>query len=278
MILRETPPEACHLYKIPYNAESTQHWEFFYKKIGLNNRAGIPIIEETVEAIDCNGNIIALDPSIFANLGGSGLDYIFHFKNMNPNIVEDMYIHWRIRWDDGYIVDLYSDWFRREHCNVSVGIFKPCLDLEIDHTDINGDFLGEYELDFLSVGSLPPNLPRPMVQVYSPQLYLRCGKFLTDGYEYDMKKVAKKIVKVTKKDKWVLDTEEVGSNYIDTVNSVLGFARIYDYANERIFNIEELAMTLKSKYMKHKYYTITAVSYDTTNRVKGCGNDCYIAD
>jgi hypothetical protein len=278
MILKQTPPDACHLYKIPYNAESTQHWEFFYRKLGLNNRAGIPIIVELVEAIDCNNNKITIDPSIYANLGGSGNDYIFHFKNMNPDIVEDMYIHWKIVWDDGYSIDLYSDWFRREHCNVSVGILKPCIDVDTDTTDINGDFLGEYELDFTNIGANPPILPRPVRQLYSPQLYLRCGKFYMDGFEYEMKKVAKKIVKVTKKDKWSLDTEEVGSNYISTVNSVLGFARIFDFANDRIFNIEEMTIPLKSKYMKHKYYTITAVAYDITNRVKGCGTQCYIAD
>lgn len=277
MILRETPPEACHLYKIPYNSETTHHWEFFYRKLGLNNRLGIVIIDEIVEAIDCNGNAIALDPSIYANLGGIDDDYIFHFKDMNLNIVEDMYIHWRISWDDGYFVDLYSDWFRRENCNMSVGIFKPCIDLMNDHTDINGDFMGEYDLDFLSIGANPPIFPRRYSLIYSPQLYLRCGKFITDGFEYEIKKVAKKIVKVTKKDKWVLDTEEVGSNYISTVNSVLGFARIYDYANSRIFNIEELTIPLKSKYMKHKYYTINAIAYDTTNKVKGCGNECFIA-
>lgn len=281
MKLRETPPEACHLYKIPYTPDTANHWEFWFSKQWIN-RNGIAIISETTKAIDCFGNTTTIDNPTFAVCGGLGSNYQVHLKNFNVNLVEDIYIEWKIVFDDQIELTLYSDWFRREHCHVNVGILKPCLDQEESTLDINGDFVGKYTFDYLNVYTpFPPFPPLPrgtQTSMYSPQLYLRCGKFIQTGFEYEMKKVAKKITKVTKNDVWTLDTEEVGSNYMTIVHSVLGFASVYDFTNERIFNIEELTIPLKDKYRKHHYYTINAIAKDIKSVVKPCNVLCFIAE
>lgn len=280
MKLNTIAPEACHLYKIPYTQDTANHWEFYWRG-DFVNRNLIAIISEETHAIDCNGVETLIDNPTYAICGGVGSQYQVHLKNFNINLVEDVYIRWKIVFDDLVELTLYSDWFRREHCHVSVGIFKPCLEVEETGVDINGDFVGHYDFDYVNIYApilaFPP-LPRPTpTSFYSPQLYLRCGKFIQSGFEYEMKKVAKKITKVTKNDNWTLDTEEVGSNYMTVVHSVLGYATIYDFTNERIFDIEEMTIPLKDKYMKHKYYTINAVAKDTKSVVKPCSAFCWIA-
>mgnify|MGYP003493738246 FL=1 len=278
MKLSLTPPEKCFFYKIPYTLDSSGQWEFYIFIEGLN-KSGVPIIEENTWAVDCNGLETKITDPSYVALGGIDIDtYFLHLKNFSVDMTEDVYIHYQVLFDDMTVIDVYSDWFHKQSCNYPMTILKPCLDLDRDHSDINGDFLGYYDFLYQNIGANPPHLPRnPPMLVYSPQLYLRGSSFYVDSYDYEMKVVSKKVVKVSKYDMYILDTEEIGENYVRQTNSVLGFARVYDYTLDRIFNIEELSIKLDSKYSKNKKYKISANAKDTKIMSKGCGVNCYIS-
>lgn len=84
-------------------------------------------------------------------------------------------------------------------------------------------------------------------------------------------------MKVTKKDVWALDTEDIGSNYVDVANSVLGNGTIYDVTTGKQFSLDELSIPIKDKKARHQYHVINAKYYETKAVVKGCDSTCYIA-
>lgn len=290
----------CHSFAIASNSLTTGEWDFWGvipPQLPLDNGYKpnpLAIISRNAYLLnECGGIIqtlsLPLTETMYHYGDGTTGTVQLHLKDIQQKTVTPIIgkycFAYKICWDDNTCYTYYSDWFYDYDCYINVATIMPCLDLSdiSKQKDINGSQAGEYDQSIypqITGRNIWHIFNNPRLNlVYIPKIFLRCGFFFTQDYQYEFTIKANRSLKTDRTKILKIKPEEVGDFYTPEIDVVLSFGKIIvldKKTNEaNPYTINAASMPIKEAKWKSRYHTLEIESQENAKMWRGCTTRCY---
>ena len=291
----------CHSFGIASNTQTSGEWDFWGViphnptiDNGYKPNVLAIISREALLLNECGGVIESLGipatEMVYHYGDGTNGTVLLHLKDITNKttspIIGKYCFAYRICWDDNTCYTYYSDWFHDYDCYINVATIMPCLDLSdiTKQTDINGNQSGEYDF------SIYPNIAGRNIwhltntiqlkYVHVPKIFLRCGFFFTQDYQYEFTVKAKRALKTSRTKILKIQSEDVGDYYTPDIDVVLSYGKIAvldKQTNElNTYILNSASMPMKEVKWRSRYHTLELESQENVKVWRGCSDRCYV--